>query len=565
MKALLQTRRLLAACLALLLALAMTPVTALAGEAAVSTEEELHKAVEDAGGATTILLQENLYLEKSVEIPAGKDITLDLNGHEITVKKEAGRSLYAVSNRGRFTLTDSGAGGSITARGIQNLGDGEMVINGGRVIACDDNGGATLWNEAKLTVNGGTFEAMLVGTPGDAVGISCLYNMGEALITGGDFVDVNRRNYAISSNNKIEITPAAGSTVNVRGAHGGLAVDAGTAVINGGNFSSDEFYGLYVSNDGRGTDPEMAAVTVNGGNFDGKTVSVWIGSDVNNPVNSTIAITGGTYAKALNAQNNTREKAIVVTGGEFAQRPKDEQIGEGMTLASLQHQDTMMYHVGTPQGIVDALASRAQSGDTIVVMQGDANLAGVAAGVKAENKGDGVVLVNGAPLAKDEQAVTEAPKPQPQPDKSPNTEPEYYPDYKEDVEYVTPEKNENKTYAVVCRTLNVRGGAGTAFAKIGTLSRGAIIKGEAQNGWVKFDFDGSAAYVSAAYVQEVGDASNLSVICRTLNVRSGAGTSFAKIGALTRGTSIDVVDAVDGWYKIAYDGAYGYVSSAYVG
>ena len=61
-----------------------------------------------------------------------------------------------------------------------------------------------------------------------------------------------------------------------------------------------------------------AAVTVNGGTFDGKSYSVWIGSDYNDPVNSSIAIYGGTFADSLNAQSNTRENAIIIYGGIFS-------------------------------------------------------------------------------------------------------------------------------------------------------------------------------------------------------------------------------------------------------
>ncbi|MGI6026979.1 MAG: S-layer homology domain-containing protein [Candidatus Scatomorpha sp.] len=66
-----------------------------------------------------------------------------------------------------------------------------------------------------------------------------------------------------------------------------------------------------------GEDPITAAVTVNDGTFVGKNYSVWIGSDYNNPVNSTIQINGGTYEKPINTQENTRENAIIVYGGTF--------------------------------------------------------------------------------------------------------------------------------------------------------------------------------------------------------------------------------------------------------
>lgn len=100
-----------------LLVLGMLAFTAFAAEATVSSADDLLAAVENADEATTIKLGAPIYLEETVEIPAGKDITLDLNGQQITVYKDesAQRSLYAFNNYGKFTLMDSAAGGSITA------------------------------------------------------------------------------------------------------------------------------------------------------------------------------------------------------------------------------------------------------------------------------------------------------------------------------------------------------------------------------------------------------------------------------------------------------------------
>lgn len=52
----------------------------------------------------------------------------------------------------------------------------------------------------------------------------------------------------------------------------------------------------------------------------------------------------------------------------------------------------------------------------------------------------------------------------------------------------------------------------------------------------------------------------------SLNVRKGAGSSYAIITTLPQGTKINIVakDNATGWYKITYNGAYGYVSNKYV-
>ena len=309
--------------LTLALVLTLLPVSALAADPVAgvgdTTYTSLQEAFNNADGKTVKLL-EDVYLTETVSVSAGKTVILDLNGKEITVYKneETGRSLYAINNYGDFTLLDSAENGTITARGIQNLENGVMTIESGKIVSCDSNGGAAVWNEANVTINGGTFETIHVGSASDSVGVGCLNNSGTALVTGGTFKDINKRTYAVISTGEIEITPSNGKEVIVEGAHGGLGIDSGTATVNGGTYSSTDYYGLYVSNDGMGEDPMTAAVTVNGGTFDGKSYSVWIGSDYNDPVNSSIAIYGGTFNDPLNAQENTRENAIIVYGGTFS-------------------------------------------------------------------------------------------------------------------------------------------------------------------------------------------------------------------------------------------------------
>lgn len=286
---------------------------------------------------TTVTLLADLTGDRAVPgvVPVleGQNIVFDLNGHTMeTTLKEEGRHYYAIDNSGTLTIKDSSAAqtGTIRARGVENLGNGKLTIESGTIVSVDANGGACIWNEADVTVKGGTFTTEFVGTPSDEFGPGCLNNSGTALVTGGTFHNVNRRTYAIISNTgSIEITPAEGSEVKVFGAHGGLGVDGGTAVVNGGTYSSSDYYGLYVSNDGLGADPMQAAVTVNGGTFDGKSYSVWVGSDYNDPVNSTIAIKGGTFLKPLHRQDVSRPDAIQVSGGTFSEKPDNAWFAEG--------------------------------------------------------------------------------------------------------------------------------------------------------------------------------------------------------------------------------------------
>ena len=291
----------------------------------------LEDAVSGAETNDTIKMMADYVIPQStgtIEISADKNLILDLNGRTLSSSirvDNAFKHYYAIDNYGSLTIEDSSPEqtGTIRARGIENLDKGVLVVNSGKLYAVDSNGGASIWNEASLVVNGGSFYTEYVGSASDSVGIGCLNNQGSALITGGYFEDVNKRTYAIISTGEIVINPGEGKAVTVKGAHGGLAIDSGTAVVWGGEYSSDEYYGLYVSNDGEGLDPETATVTVHDGVFNGHAYSVWIGSDYNNPVNSTIEILGGTFVKPLNAQECTREGAIKIKGGIYSTNPSD--------------------------------------------------------------------------------------------------------------------------------------------------------------------------------------------------------------------------------------------------
>ena len=54
------------------------------------------------------------------------------------------------------------------------------------------------------------------------------------------------------------------------------------------------------------------------------------------------------------------------------------------------------------------------------------------------------------------------------------------------------------------------------------------------------------------------------VTADVLNVRSGPGTSYSRIGQLTNGQTVTIVSSSNGWYKIKYGDGVGYVSKDYV-
>nr|WP_308201911.1 SH3 domain-containing protein [Priestia megaterium] len=129
---------------------------------------------------------------------------------------------------------------------------------------------------------------------------------------------------------------------------------------------------------------------------------------------------------------------------------------------------------------------------------------------------------------------------------------------------------ESTTYTVTASTLNVRSGAGTNYASIGSVTKGQKLSVVSKSGsWYKINYNGRTGYVSSDYVQTSGttppaESTAYTVTASTLNVRSGAGTNYAAIGSVTKGQKLSVVSKSGDWYKINYNGRTGYVSSDYV-
>ncbi len=137
------------------------------------------------------------------------------------------------------------------------------------------------------------------------------------------------------------------------------------------------------------------------------------------------------------------------------------------------------------------------------------------------------------------------------------------------------------TYIVDATSLRVRTGPATYHSVIGGVLNGRILQVTGvENGWLKINHNGRTGYVSSEYVKFVKgntpskpETSNPStgatvgdyyVNVNVLNVRSGAGTNYDVIGALSKGIKVQVLFEQNGWGKINYNGKNGYVSSKFL-
>ena len=126
--------------------------------------------------------------------------------------------------------------------------------------------------------------------------------------------------------------------------------------------------------------------------------------------------------------------------------------------------------------------------------------------------------------------------------------------------------------------VNVRSGAGTRYGRIGGLAEGASVTIVGQSGgWYQIKYGSGTGWVCGDYVKKTSGGSSggsssggtsTGKVSGTggsgLNVRSGAGTGYGRIGGLGEGASVTIVGQSNGWYQIKYGSGTGWVSSQFV-
>lgn len=114
--------------------------------------------------------------------------------------------------------------------------------------------------------------------------------------------------------------------------------------------------------------------------------------------------------------------------------------------------------------------------------------------------------------------------------------------------------------------LNVRSGPGTGYDRVGSLNKGTEVTIlEAVDGWYKVSAGNVVGYVSAQYISLDGTVEQEGLVLQgPLNVRSGPGTGYARVGSLSVGTTVTILGSENGWYQISTGSLTGYVSADYV-
>lgn len=116
--------------------------------------------------------------------------------------------------------------------------------------------------------------------------------------------------------------------------------------------------------------------------------------------------------------------------------------------------------------------------------------------------------------------------------------------------------------------LNVRSQGSTASSVVSALPNGSYVTLLSRSGaWWRVEYGaGQYGYCHADYIRTTASSTaRVSTSSSNLNVRSGAGTSYTKIGSLPKGEAVVVLSTASGWSRILYNGTRtGFVSSQYL-
>ena len=131
-------------------------------------------------------------------------------------------------------------------------------------------------------------------------------------------------------------------------------------------------------------------------------------------------------------------------------------------------------------------------------------------------------------------------------------------------------KSDSKAGVVAVSTgyLNVRKSASTASSIVSKLEKGSYITLISQNGnwWYVEYAKGQYGYCHSSYIK--GTDSNIATVntqSSPLNIRSGAGTGYSRLGTIPKGETVIVLSTSGDWCRILYNGTKtGYVSKKYL-
>ena len=368
-------KKYLAIFMAMSMATATAPVTALADDATTGTEsgsttapdtpaenegvktiDELNAAITAAGetettikaaGETETTIKLAADITGDVVVPEKANITIDLNGKKIT--NSVG---HTIMNNGTLTIKGEGTVDNITHGKAALYNKGTVTLNGGTFDRTQENGKSdsssggnsyyTIKNVGNMTINEGVNVLTAKGN-GELGRSSSLVANGYYNGTTYDNdkgVDnpaliINNGTFSgglntIKNEDRAELTINNGTFKNFYQA---TVLNHNIATINGGTYkaASDasstgkETYGVY--NCGCGDNIDLGTLTVTGGIFEGADYAI---ADVSSQP-AIVNISGGCFSGAKGAivKDTNSNATISISGGTFSDKPANAYVADG--------------------------------------------------------------------------------------------------------------------------------------------------------------------------------------------------------------------------------------------
>ena len=318
----------------------------------VKAYEELSAAVTAADNQTVKLLKNADIIARGLTIATGKTVTLDLNGYTI---EAANTNVGNIKVYGKLTLMDStdtkkdGTGtGKITTSTpyvynktdkvlIAAMDGGTFIMESGLIDAASfivdnaNNGqfAVSVQNEngdAAVIINGGHIKAGWYAVAGNG---TCTKHNGDITVNGG--ILESTADYAIYHPHTGTTTINGGT---IYGAAGGVSLNRGKLVVNGGTITSKGTGSTGDWGDGTGKQ-DAAAINVNA-QYD----------------STSVEIKGGTITAENDAilLTNGKDGTIAVSGGQFSHEVKAEYCAIGYQPKTTQDPNTKLYTVEKVNG-----------------------------------------------------------------------------------------------------------------------------------------------------------------------------------------------------------------------
>ena len=280
-----------------------------------------------ANDETTIILNEDI--EEDVEVTEGKTVIIDLNGHTLTTVSQNGTR--GIINHGNLTIKAT-KGGTLKngneTNGSYGIIDnyGVLTLDGGTFIDYGQADGSSFKNRGgTIIINGGDFSSNSTGK-----GNACVYSDGRLIIKDGS-------KFKSNSTGAYPVIVNTGSAtigdISVEGVKGGFAVNSGDVTINGGTYKGNNYYGIWITNNGHST------VTINDGNFTGKYGLYTAVDDGRQDIGDTnIIINGGIFtgteksAVAMNSSGSIRNWGMTIKGGIYSTENINDYVAEGYCI-----------------------------------------------------------------------------------------------------------------------------------------------------------------------------------------------------------------------------------------